>query len=788
MENQQDSEESKLGVEFWEQLIIKSARFLTLNCRGACIQVTSKRRIMFSNPPAIEDHQFTAQVDFSSNFTPESNLEEEKIKLSGKDLNVKAVHGLQMNGDRILAFSACRRRRAIIRQFSGEKKQRPIIGIVSNDVFPKFIDCSKMHGEIHMEKGSGFGMASFSPDGGRLVYIAEGLANVDDKFDHHNFEEKEQSWGEMHLNCRNPRLFVLEIEEGVVKELPSSLYHSPAWPCFLGDNRSIVYIGYVSTPIKPGIAHCHNRASGIYLVSVEKDSPRQQDNLDLHEGESAEILNLTAVQSGHHYPSFQGKLSVKIKELVPPNASHNCLRVSDGQSIFTIRRKIGMSHFGSGQIVSWDLSKIVNSFSNSKNCGDSESNFFETIHVESTFAMAIDGFIGKGNDAVYTELDRCKRYLTSISEHQKVHSSISIDTVVCHDLWKDFALVTRSCPVSPPKIELVDMRNGVTSMILIGQVNYSDRFSYKVIQTGIFSDVILIEQRHNFVENSKNLGFKISTDKQSSESDYEKCSNLESCKLDDHDLIKKKRTLVAEIHGGPNTGFTAKYNEMGLDLCSRGMVVAYINYTGSSGYTKDAISVLEGQIGVVDVESVKEAISKILKMNDGLNTKVVIMGGSHGGFLAAHLSSSFQEHVGAVIMRNPVTDLASQILYSDIPDWPLGQLGIFQDPTRLLILDLETIQLLHSRSPSPINVRVPTLTLIGDIDQRVPPFHGISWHRALVTQGTPSVLYRFPDADHSLGSPIAEVASALAIIEFIGSDYVQNSLGNVEKTSICTSK
>lgn len=48
---------------------------------------------------------------------------------------------------------------------------------------------------------------------------------------------------------------------------------------------------------------------------------------------------------------------------------------------------------------------------------------------------------------------------------------------------------------------------------------------------------------------------------------------------------------------------------------------------------------------------------------------MALVGGSHGGFLVAHLSGEFPDTFKAVSSRNPVIDVASMSIMSDIPDW-----------------------------------------------------------------------------------------------------------------------
>lgn len=49
--------------------------------------------------------------------------------------------------------------------------------------------------------------------------------------------------------------------------------------------------------------------------------------------------------------------------------------------------------------------------------------------------------------------------------------------------------------------------------------------------------------------------------------------------------------------------------------------------------------------------------------------RVAVIGGSHGGFLTAHLLGQHPDRFKAGVLRNPVLDLALMPQISDIPDW-----------------------------------------------------------------------------------------------------------------------
>lgn len=106
------------------------------------------------------------------------------------------------------------------------------------------------------------------------------------------------------------------------------------------------------------------------------------------------------------------------------------------------------------------------------------------------------------------------------------------------------------------------------------------------------------------------------------------------------------------------------------NLFKTGYAVLLINYRGSIGAGKDNVEFLLGKIGSSDVNDCYLALGRALKKFEWLDERrVVVVGGSHGGFLATHLSGQFPDIFKAVVARNPVIDVASMSIISDIPDW-----------------------------------------------------------------------------------------------------------------------
>ena len=108
----------------------------------------------------------------------------------------------------------------------------------------------------------------------------------------------------------------------------------------------------------------------------------------------------------------------------------------------------------------------------------------------------------------------------------------------------------------------------------------------------------------------------------------------------------------------------------------------------------------------------------------GVVSKVVMYGGSHGGFLTAHVCGQHPGLLRAVAMRNPVLHIGLMFHESDIPDCCSYEAST---PATMSAAEAEGLM----RQMSPIQhvdkVEVPTLLALGQDDLWVPPPQGRAW-------------------------------------------------------------
>ncbi|MEW6717675.1 MAG: S9 family peptidase [Chloroflexota bacterium] len=90
--------------------------------------------------------------------------------------------------------------------------------------------------------------------------------------------------------------------------------------------------------------------------------------------------------------------------------------------------------------------------------------------------------------------------------------------------------------------------------------------------------------------------------------------------------------LMVLIHGGPTSQRGAHFDEQAQFFASRGYAVLQVNYRGSTGYGRAYRDMLKGNWGITDVQDAVSGARDLVEQGLVDGSKLVIMGGSAGGF------------------------------------------------------------------------------------------------------------------------------------------------------------
>ncbi|XP_071446546.1 acylamino-acid-releasing enzyme-like [Hetaerina americana] len=256
----------------------------------------------------------------------------------------------------------------------------------------------------------------------------------------------------------------------------------------------------------------------------------------------------------------------------------------------------------------------------------------------------------------------------------------------------------------------------------------------------------------------------------------------------------KQVPLIVMPHGGPHSSFTCEYSATTTFFGLLGFGMLMVNYRGSTGNWESTVKSLPGKVGKQDVDDVRKATSEALAKLPFLSSSLLFLfGGSHGGYLVTMLSGLFPDDYKAVVTRNPVIDIASMCVISDIPDWCTVESGVGEwkgDGDSSSYANIDNLAKMRSMSPvvHAASVRAPTLIMIGRQDQRVPPSQGILYYRCLKANKVKTRMLVYDDC-HSLSKVPNEmdniINSAMWFIDHIMQIKLSPELPQLHDLNFC---
>ncbi|XP_066246255.1 acylamino-acid-releasing enzyme-like isoform X2 [Euwallacea similis] len=641
------------------------------------------------------------------------------ILLNNNLKSIESTLPVDVSSEVLSKVSGSQKLKAVLR----ESDSKHYLEIWKNSNLVRVVDLAALdvHGNVYADVE--FSSFEFSPDETKLLYVAEKKNPKSEPFYKRKKPEEpkdgenatkpavkgeeylfEQDWGEQLVAKKKSILIQYDIENDSVEILKGLPDNiCVAQPQYSPDGTYIIGVAYFIEPRKLGLIYCTNRPSTLFQLDFE--------------GNFVEL-------------QFQNK-AVKSPRFTP-----------DGGSVIWLQREAGGPHMSCMQLAKVavpftaksEAEVVVDTIQLKKEIAGNKTFFgiYNTGFPKRLWASKNEIFLNTNQK--YT----LNCYLINIDSGNIKEIEFDSGSQQILDVKGDMVLALRRNFLVPDRV--------VCGKLINGQISEWSEITSKVevpeIQDSSYEYLDLVAPNGAFTDfNAIYLGPSSGS--------------------------VKTVPLIVWPHGGPHAAFANYYFLEEALFLSLGYAILLVNYRGSIGSGNESIKYLEGKVGSADVRDCIQAVDSVLKGRPWINPdQLSLCGGSHGGFLVAHLSGQYPDRFKSVVARNPVFDIASMSIISDIPDWCYAVTGLAY--TQKGEIDNET--LLKMREASPIvhahKVKAPTLLQIGSKDLRVPPHQGNEYFLRLKANGVKVRMNLYED-NHPLGSVPNEMDNVINTVLWI---------------------
>ena len=203
-----------------------------------------------------------------------------------------------------------------------------------------------------------------------------------------------------------------------------------------------------------------------------------------------------------------------------------------------------------------------------------------------------------------------------------------------------------------------------------------------------------------------------------------------------------KPPLIVIVHGGPPSQAKAGWRADAQFFATRGYAVLYVNYRGSTGYGRQYMLRLRGNWGICDVEDAVTGTKHLAESGRVDGERMVIMGGSAGGFTVLQTMVVQPEAFTAGISLYGVANQFS--LAADTHKFESRYTDTLLGPLP------EAAALYRERSPvfHADKIKRPLAVFQGSIDTVVPQDQSDEIVAALRRNGTPHIYHIYEGEGH----------------------------------------
>ncbi len=651
----------------------------------------------------------------------------------------------------------------------------------------------KMHGRVFSDEW--FGGVAWSPDENLFIYIADRPKKIE-------FEEVpegvlKKSWidslrskydgasrdvlGEGYVGKRSPAMFLADVTLGECRTLcppvpgvPESenhdLYGSPVWSpdgAFVAVTRRPTALtesaleedGLADNPYTLGVRYCYNRYSSVEAFVAPK-------SLD----DSKNVLETLTPISDHKFlddyccisPRISPDSNLLVYLSAPRTAEGRAKSVTLPHATTKVLRAAHVS-VEDGGILSAEPVTMVDVV-DSPQPNEFPGLYLHSLpsrtwtHTSNGMSLLASSTWGSAQRVLRISIDTDNLQnkskvsdVTPVIPDMKVQPSVSLMDI-CPD---GSIVVSASSPMHPTALFYAKCaEKGVEAIAASHRSEPSGILEHNVLPFEC-TNLMLAPTRNNMIDASV-AAIPYDKSKANPSERFQATLLIPRC------AETKAVPLVVYPHGGPHSVSLNSFSAGVAAMLLSGLAVLHTNYRGSLGLGQASLRSLPGLAGSQDVAEVLQATQWALQNNAELLDKerVGYVGGSHGGFLGAHVSMVEGNPFKTVCLRNPVTNIASMVGVTDIPEWGFCEAGVSAvSPETGLALCADPTALEKMWRASPVaRVRkggprpAPTTLFVGSEDRRVPPSQSIEWHRVITEAfGAGIVTLRwYPGNNHSI--------------------------------------
>ncbi|KAI1305803.1 Acylamino-acid-releasing enzyme [Halotydeus destructor] len=594
--------------------------------------------------------------------------------------------------------SASGKLRATLRAKKVNDEEKQFLDIWDSRMKVQTIDIQSLH--AHGRIITSFGRISFSPDESSIVYVAEKKKLNVKSFYKRNLDKQngdgesktifgtefiyEPDWGEFCQGISHTVTCVLRL-----KELHVSVLEEPncsASDAFWISSTSVGFVGWNEGPRKLGLIRT-NRPSKLFVANVELECSKKANNYVAVVDGACAIRQLTS----------EDNLCVRRPRMSP-----------SGRCLVWLENGTSGPHHRASRLVMYSFESkqkqvLVDI--------DVKQDHLETIDVslKALYIISLpDNCWSLDENTLFFHSHTCNRQVMwslEVVSGKLQQLPFPFKHAQLLDVKNDILVTVGQSIDVKPSVYLAKFGPSIT------WYNIEDVSKDVLTDIAWRRDIILSE-----VDQSPVFGILVSP---------KSVENLAA-------------PVVVIPHGGPHVTFTASFMRFCVLFAKFGFKSLLVDYRGSTGVDDQYLYSLLGEVGDHDVRDVVSAINHFAHHRLIDKSRMVLFGGSHGGFLATHLTGQFAHfNFVACITRNPVTDISSLTEVGDIPDWCWTEAVGQTRSDFKLNPGMKVLQEMYRKSPMfhVDKVRTATLLLLGKHDKRVPMSQGLKWYNTLRENG-----------------------------------------------------